>query len=144
MSAPSYSGAIETVAITADADIIEARRRLRTLAEHLPYSSAELAMVATAISELARNILVYATSGEIELSLVDDRRRFGIQVIARDNGPGITDIDLAMQDGYSSSRGLGLGLPGSRRLVDEFEIESHVGIGTTVTLTKWAARTGQS
>jgi len=139
MNAVDYTGVVETVAIRVDADIVEARRRLRTLTQSLSYSSAELAMVATAISELARNILTYAQTGEIVLSVIDDHRRVGVRVVARDEGPGIVDVDLALKDGYSSSQGLGLGLPGSRRLVDEFEIESEVGVGTTVRLTKWAS-----
>lgn len=129
---------VETIAIRTDADIVEARRRLREIAGRLSYSAADLAMVATAISELARNILEYAGKGEIELTVVRTRASAGILVIARDDGPGIADIGLAMQDGFTTSNGLGLGLPGSRRLVDVFDIESSPGLGTTVRLTKWA------
>lgn len=134
-------GTVEKVAIRADYDIVEVRRRLRELAEPLPYSAAELAMIATAVAELARNILEYAHEGEIALSLVTAGKRAGIRVVAHDDGPGIVDVGLAMRTGYSTSEGLGLGLPGSKRLVDEFEIESRAGAGTTVQLTKWAQRT---
>ena len=94
-------------------------------------------MIATAVSEVARNIVEYAGVGEVLLSVVQNSVRRGLQVVGRDQGPGIADIDQAMQDGYSTSQGLGLGLPGSRRLVDEFHIESKVGLGTIVTLRKW-------
>ena len=134
------AGVVERVAIRADYDIVEARRRLRALAAPLAYSAADLAMIATAVSELARNILEYAGEGEISLSLVRAEKRVGVSVVARDDGPGIPDLELAMTNGYSSSRGLGLGLPGSKRLVDEFEIDSQVGVGTTVRLTKWVPR----
>lgn len=94
-------------------------------------------MLAAAISEVARNIVTYAGKGEIILRTEEASSRRGITVIARDHGPGIEDIELALQDGYSTSGGFGLGLPGVRRLVDEFEIASEPGKGTTVTLTKW-------
>lgn len=100
-----------------------------------PYSDG--ALIATAISELARNIVSYAKAGEVDISPVEVGGRTGIQVMARDEGPGIRNIDLAMQDGYSTSGGLGLGLPGVRRLMDTFEIVSHDGKGTTVTAIKW-------
>lgn len=131
----------ETVAIRTDADIVEARRRMRDLAEPLQLSAGDLAMVATAVSELARNILVYAGEGRIELGLIEGERKRGVLVIASDSGPGIQDVELALQDGFSTSNSLGLGLPGSRRLVDEFELSSKVGVGTTVTLRKWAPAT---
>lgn len=100
-----------------------------------PYSDG--ALIATAISELARNIVNYAVSGEVDITPVEVAGRTGIQVIARDHGPGIRNIDLAMQDGYSTSGGLGLGLPGVRRLMDTFEITSNGAKGTTVTAIKW-------
>lgn len=132
--------AVDTVVIGSDADIVEARRRLRLLAEGRGFSEVDLAMTATAISELARNILTYATRGEIAVTLSAEGAREAVRVVARDRGPGIADLELAMQDGYSTSGSLGLGLPGSRRLVDEFALESVVGVGTTVTLTKWTSR----
>lgn len=100
--------------------------------------SGDSTFVATVISELARNIVLYAGRGEITLRLVEKAGRRGITVIASDEGPGIADIGQVLQDGYSTSGGLGLGLPGVRRLMDEFEIVSEVGRGSTVTTTKWS------
>ena len=96
-----------------------------------------LALIATAISELARNILTYAGEGEIEVAVEETAGRRGIRIVARDEGPGIADIGLALQDGYSTSRSLGIGLPGVRRLMDEFEVTSEPGSGTVVRATKW-------
>lgn len=124
------------VPIASEVDIVIVRQQGRQLAARLGFSSGDLALIATAISELARNIVVYAQQGEIVLQLLDGDRR-GIVVTARDRGPGIPDLDLALQDGYSTGGGLGLGLPGARRLMDEFEIVSEIGKGTTVTLKKW-------
>jgi serine/threonine-protein kinase RsbT len=104
----------------------------------LGLSTGDQALVATAISELARNIVDYAKRGEIILELAEHEARRGMVVIARDEGPGIPDVERAMQDGYSTGNGLGLGLPGVRRLMDEFEIVSQVGKGTTITAKKWA------
>ena len=140
MSADENRTAAELrVPVRADADIVTARLRGRELAAPLGFSSSELTHIATAISELARNIVVYAQRGELIMQIVQKRGRSGIQIVARDEGPGIADVSRAMQDGYSSSGSLGLGLPGSRRLMDEFEIESTLGKGTRVTLKKWAS-----
>ena len=109
----------------------------RALAAQLGFNGADLVMIATAVSEVARNIIEYAKPGEVILSVVTNGGRRGLEVIARDQGPGIADVALAMEDGYSTARGLGLGLPGSRRLMDEFLVESKIGRGTTVTMTKW-------
>ncbi len=125
------------VEIRSDADIVTARQQGRALAQQVGFTGSDLTVIATAISELGRNILKYAGSGEIALREAHHGSRRGIVVIARDEGPGIPDIDLAMQDGYSTSNSLGLGLPGTRRLMDEFEINSIVGKGTTVTVKKW-------
>src|SRR5262249_43448918 len=103
----------------------------------LGFSSSEATVVATAISELARNIVRYAKHGEIVLGLARDGARQGIVVVARDEGPGISDIPRALAGGHSASGGLGLGLPGVRRVMDEFHIASEVGKGTTVVATKW-------
>lgn len=123
--------------VSSDSDLVAARREGRVLAEQLGLSSSEATLVATAISELARNIVSYAGRGEIHISLVNNAARNGITVIARDEGPGIADIELAVREGYSTSGGLGLGLPGVRRIMDEFEIASSLGQGTTITVTKW-------
>jgi serine/threonine-protein kinase RsbT len=127
------------IPIESDADVVTARQRARQLAGEVDLSSTDQTLLATAISEVARNITAYAQRGEVELSVIHDdgTGRRGIRVVARDQGPGIENIELALQDGYTSGAGLGLGLPGARRLVDEFEIESEPGRGTTVTLVKW-------
>jgi len=127
----------EVVAIGSDLDIVTARQKGRALARELGFSSTDLTLIATAISELARNIVLYAQRGEIRLEIVQDGNRLGVQVIAKDTGPGIPNLKLAMQGGYSTSGGLGLGLPGVRRLMDEMEIESEVGKGTTAKARKW-------
>jgi len=125
------------VPIKADVDVVAARQQARGLVSKLRFSSSELTLIATAISEVARNIVSYAGNGEIVLRVVERGPRRGLVVIARDRGPGIADIERAMQDGYSTSRGLGLGLPGSKRLMDEFDLVSEVGKGTIITMTKW-------
>jgi serine/threonine-protein kinase RsbT len=130
------------VPIGSDADIVAARQQGRALAAPLGFSRVDLTLIATAISEVARNILAYAKRGEIVLSLANQGSRPGIVVSARDDGPGISDIALAMQDGYSTSRGLGLGLPGAKRLMDEFDIVSQVGKGTTIVMKKWVHQHG--
>ena len=125
------------VPIRSEADLVTARLRGRELASMLDFSSCELTLIATAISEVTRNILSYAGVGQLDLSLIRQGHKIGVLIVARDQGPGIADLFSAMQDGYSSSGGLGLGLPGSKRLMDEFEVASEVGKGTTVTMTKW-------
>ncbi|NIK88940.1 serine/threonine-protein kinase RsbT [Rhizomicrobium palustre] len=125
------------VPIKADVDIVMARQRARNLVSSLHFSSSELTLIATAISEIARNIVSYAGEGEIVLQLAARDRRRGLVIIARDRGPGIADVERAMQDGFSTSKGLGLGLPGSKRLMDEFELVSEPGKGTIVTMVKW-------
>lgn len=125
------------VPIRSEADLVTARLRGREMASTLHFSSSELTLIATAISEVTRNILSYAGSGELDLRLVRQGQKLGVSIIARDRGPGIPDLFSAMQDGYSTSGGLGLGLPGSKRLMDEFDVASEVGKGTTVTMTKW-------
>jgi serine/threonine-protein kinase RsbT len=125
------------VQIRADPDVLLARQKARELAKSLRFSGSELTLIATAISEVARNIVTYAKHGQIVLRLVNQGRRRGIRVIAQDQGPGIADIARAMEDGYSTSSSLGLGLPGSKRLMDDFNIVSALGKGTTVTMTKW-------
>jgi len=127
----------ERVPISSDVDIVIARQKGRAMAAQIGFSGAEATLIATSISEVARNILEYAVRGEIILRPEQNGSVPGMAVIARDEGPGIPDIPLAMQDGYTTGRGLGLGLPGSRRLMDEFQIESSVGVGTTVTMRKW-------
>jgi serine/threonine-protein kinase RsbT len=125
------------IVIESEDDVVAARRRARQLGESLGFASTDLTLLATAISEVARNITTYASRGEIALWPINSRGRHGIKVVATDEGPGIPDVDAALRDGFSTGAGLGLGLPGARRLVDEFEIESGLGTGTKVTLVKW-------
>jgi RNA polymerase sigma factor (sigma-70 family) len=126
------------VRVTKDADVVTARQQGRAVAVAAGFSPTEATLVATVISELARNIVQFAERGEILACPVEQAGRKGVMIVARDVGPGIPDVDRALRDGYSTYRGgLGLGLPGSRRLVDEFDIVSEAGRGTTVTLTKW-------
>jgi serine/threonine-protein kinase RsbT len=123
--------------IRSEHDILSARQRGRELAAELGFTGSELTVVATAISEIARNIVQYAGRGEICFAVVDGGEASALVIIARDEGPGIPDVSQAMQDGFSTGRSLGLGLPGARRLMDEFEVASEVGKGTTVTMKKW-------
>jgi serine/threonine-protein kinase RsbT len=125
------------VPINSDQDIVTARQKGRLLAAAVGFSSVDATLIATAISELARNIIAYAKSGEIRLAAVNGSARRGIRLVARDQGPGINDIQQALRDGFSTSGSLGMGLPGVRRLVDEFEIVSEKNRGTTVTAQKW-------
>lgn len=125
------------VPINSDQDIVLARQKGRSLAAEAGFSAVDSTLIATAISELARNIVSYAKTGEILLTTLQESRRKGILIVASDNGPGIPDIRLALRDGFSTSGSLGLGLPGVRRLVDEFQIVSSIGQGTVVKVTKW-------
>lgn len=125
------------VAINSDQDIVSARQKGRQMATELGFSSGDATLIATAISELARNIVSYASKGQITLKMVNGLSRQGISVIATDDGPGIPDIRQALRDGFSTSGSLGLGLPGVRRLMDEFEIASQPGRGTRVAVKKW-------
>jgi serine/threonine-protein kinase RsbT len=125
------------VAINSDQDIVTARQKGRALAIELGFSTGDATLIATSISELARNIVSYARKGEIILKAVQGSSRLGISIVASDRGPGIWDIRQAMKDGFSTSGSLGLGLPGVRRLMDEFEIDSEPGRGTIVTVKKW-------
>ena len=125
------------MAISSAADIVAARQKGRSLATELGFDGSDLTLIATAISEVARNIVTHAKSGEIVLfSMIHSSKR-GVTIVARDHGPGIPDVNRAMQYGYSTAKGLGVGLPGAKWLMDEFEIESKAGNGTKVTMKKW-------
>jgi RNA polymerase sigma factor (sigma-70 family) len=124
------------VAVRTDADVVAARQAAREVATRLEFSSTDVTLIATAVSEITRNIVRFADSGEVVVTELQEPRR-GISIVARDAGPGIPDVDQALQDGYSTYQGLGLGLPGARRLMDEFAVASETGRGTTVTMTKW-------
>jgi serine/threonine-protein kinase RsbT len=126
------------VPIATDADIVTARQKGRELAAAGGFSRTDQTLIATAISEVARNIVVHAERGEIILSPLEQPGRRGLMVVARDEGPGIADPELAMRDGYSTANSLGMGLPGARRIMDEFDLLSTPGHGTTITMKKWA------
>jgi serine/threonine-protein kinase RsbT len=125
------------VAIACDADLVTARAEARAMAERLGFPRPDPTLIATAISEVARNIVVHAGRGEIVLEPFEDADRYGLVVTATDEGPGIRDMDAALRDDHSGRGGLGLGLPGARRLMDDFEIASDADTGTTVTMRKW-------
>lgn len=130
-------------AINSATDIVTARQRGRALALEIGFNGADVTLIAAAISEVARNIVDHAKRGEIVMSPVHNSAnggRRGIQIIARDEGPGIRDVAQAMQYGYSTRKGLGVGLPGAKWLMDEFDIASEVGRGTTITMKKWTNR----
>lgn len=124
-------------AINHDSDIIAVRQHGRAMAAQLKFGRLDQALIATAISELARNIVSYAQRGEIEISEITQARRTGLQIVARDEGPGIADLAAAMTDGFSTGNSLGLGLPGTKRIVDQFDIQSAPGQGVTVRIVKW-------
>ena len=128
------------VPITEDMDLVPARAEGRALALRLGFSRTDATLIATAISEVARNIVVHVGRGELILKPLYEDDRYGLVVIARDAGPGIRDVDAALEHGNVSRGGLGLGLPGTRRLMDEFQLVSEPGNGTTVTMTKWRTR----
>ena len=125
------------VAISSAADIVTARQKGRLLAMELGFDGSDLTLIATAISEVARNIVDHAEHGEVILSQAHEGTKHGILIVARDEGPGIPNVAQAMQYGYSTRKGLGVGLPGAKWLMDEFELETKVGKGTTVTMRKW-------
>jgi serine/threonine-protein kinase RsbT len=125
------------VQLSSELDIVVARQKGREMALGLGFSGVDLTLIATAISEVARNIVKYAQRGEILLETVDKDGLRGLRVTASDQGPGIPDISQAMQDGFSTGHGLGLGLPGAKRLMDALEVRSAPGKGTTVVMEKW-------
>lgn len=125
------------VRIRNSADIVAARQQGRALAAEAGFSHSNLTIIATAISEVARNIVEYAKEGELRISLIGDAMKKGVEIVASDRGPGIGDLSMVMRDGFSTGKGLGIGLPGAKRLMDEFAIASAIGAGTTVTMKKW-------
>ncbi|GAA5528443.1 serine/threonine-protein kinase RsbT [Herpetosiphon gulosus] len=127
----------KVITIQSDLDIVAARMAARDMAKAMGFGAIDQARIATAISELARNIYLYAGEGTVTVSEIQQGLRKGLQVVCEDQGPGIEDISLVMQDGYTTSKGMGMGMPGAKRLMDEFEIESVVGEGTKITCRKW-------
>jgi len=126
-----------SVKILTEWDIVAVRQLGRNIAKELNFGTVDQARITTAISELARNIFLYAKQGQITIKKVFDDGKWGLQIIAEDDGPGIQDIRKAMEDGYSTSGGLGAGLPGVKRLMDTFDIDSKPNQGTIITVTKW-------
>ena len=127
----------EKMAIIREIDVIPFRNRLKEVAVKIGMSLVNQTKIITAASELARNMLKYANGGNVIIEVVSKGRENGVRLVFIDEGPGIKDIPMAMKDGYSTGRSLGLGLPGTKRLVSEFQIESEVGKGITLTVTKW-------
>ncbi|MGH8206613.1 MAG: ATP-binding protein [Steroidobacteraceae bacterium] len=123
--------------LTSDRDVVLCRQALRRMTQELGFSLVDQTKMVTAASELARNAVVHGGGGEFSWQILSEGARRGLRATFRDRGPGIANIELAMTDGWTSGNGLGLGLSGSRRLVNEFEIESAVGAGTRVTITRW-------
>jgi serine/threonine-protein kinase RsbT len=127
----------ETVPLRAEEDVVRARQKVREWARHLGLSLVDQTKVVTAASELARNTVHYGGGGTLRLEVLDQQSRHGLQLTFEDHGPGISDVALALQDGYSTGGGLGLGLGGAKRLANEFEIVSRPGEGTRVRIVKW-------
>lgn len=133
-------GDAQEMPIAAEDDIVKVRQAVRTAAEGLGFGLTDVTRIVTAASELARNTLRYAGSGIMRWQALDVDGRVGIQIIFDDKGPGIPEVERAMEDGFSTSGGLGKGLPGAKRLMDEMEVQSVMGQGTVITLRKWAPR----
>ena len=127
----------ERLTVASDQDVVRVRQLVRTVAVDVKLSLVDQTKLVTAASELARNTLVYGGGGSVEVERITNGRRDGIKIVFVDDGPGIMDLDLALTDGYTTGGGLGLGLSGARRLVDEFEIDTAVGQGTKVSIVKW-------
>ncbi len=126
-----------TLSVKDDADIVKVRQTGREMARALGFGVVDQTRIATALSELSRNVMLYAGGGEVTLRRVESGRRRGIEIVCEDHGPGIDRIDLVMQEGFTTGRGLGLGLPGAKRLMDDFEVRSEKGQGTRVVTRKW-------
>jgi len=134
MTAPEGT---QRIPVSSDQDVVRVRQLVRTVSVAVKLSLVDQTKLVTAASELARNTLVYGGGGMVEVSRVENGRRQGIKIVFADQGPGIADLQLALTDGYTTGGGMGLGLSGARRLVDEFDIDTAVGQGTTISVTKW-------
>jgi serine/threonine-protein kinase RsbT len=128
------------VHVETESDIVTVRRTIRDVAKSLGFGITDVTRIVTAVSELTRNIYLYAGTGTVRWSTVNSNYKRGLELIFEDQGPGIADVELALEEGYSTSGGLGLGLSGAKRLMDEMKIETEVGEGTIVTLRKWLRR----
>ena len=137
MDTPVAVESRETYQVTGDADVVRVRQTVRTLAVSAKLTLVDQTKLVTAVSELARNTLIHGGGGDVTIEIVTTGVRHGVRVGFVDTGPGIADVTLAMTEGWSSGSGLGLGLSGARRLVDEFELRSDPGTGTTVSVVKW-------
>lgn len=129
--------AADEVPVRSEQDIVLSRQLVRKLVQQLGFSLVDQTKMVTAASEIARNTLIYGRGGDMKWQLLDDGIRKGLRLSFEDQGPGIPDIALAMTDGWTSGHGLGKGLSGSKRLVNEFELQTAVGQGTTITITRW-------
>jgi serine/threonine-protein kinase RsbT len=127
----------DRIEVTTDQDVVRVRQLVRTVAVSVKLSLVDQTKIVTAASELARNTLVYGGGGTVDVDRVENGRRSGVRIVFADQGPGIADLSLALTDGYTTGGGLGLGLSGARRLVDEFDIDTEVGQGTSISVTKW-------
>lgn len=127
----------DVIAIRVEQDIVASRQLVRKLTVELKFSLVEQTKMVTAASELARNTLIYGGGGEMRWDILDEGIRRGLRLLFSDQGPGIPDLTLAMTDGWTSGHGMGMGLSGAKRLVNEFELESAIGLGTRVTITRW-------
>ncbi|MFI9803606.1 anti-sigma regulatory factor [Streptomyces sp. NPDC052301] len=141
MTPASELAATTSLPIGSDADLAWVRHQVRRLAAELGFGLVQQTKLVTAASELARNTLVHGGGGQAEITPVTDGPMRGVQLVFADTGPGIRDVELAMSDGYTTGGGLGLGLSGAKRLMDEFAIDSEPGRGTVVTVTAWATGT---
>lgn len=126
-----------TQPVRIEQDVVLARQSARKLAQECGMRLIDLTKLVTAVSELARNTMVYGGGGDMDWQIIEDNGRKGLRLTFRDEGPGIADIKMAMTDGWTSGGGLGLGLTGAKRLVDEFELDTAPGAGTRVTITRW-------
>jgi serine/threonine-protein kinase RsbT len=127
----------DSIALVTERDIVAARQVVRKAAEQIGFGLVDQTKIVAATSELARNAIVYGGGGTLAWNVVVDNGRRGLRLTVTDHGPGIDDLTVAMKDGWTSGKGLGLGLPGAKRLVNDFEISSEPGIGTTVVITRW-------
>ncbi len=127
----------ETMGIRSEQDVVSVRQAVKSWAAKLNFSIVDQTKIVTAASELGRNTFIYGGGGTAKLEILNEGMRKGLRVTFEDKGPGIPDIDLAMQDGYTTGKGMGLGMSGAKRLVNEFKVTSRVGEGTTVSITRW-------
>ena len=127
----------QLIEVTGEKDIVTARSVARAMASQLGFGAIDQSRIATAVSELTRNIVRYATDSQGRVALRETEDRPGIEIVVSDDGPGIEDINVVLQDGYTSGGGMGLGLPGTKRLMDEMTIDSALGSGTTIVIRKW-------